>query len=300
LVIVLGLMLLVSSIGLLGGEKVLNARYSAALHRGTLLAPDARHSGPAVTSLTGPLNYLLIGSDARASNPGMGARSDTIIIVHIPTSLDRAYLISIPRDLRVAIPPYAPASFAGTVGKINSSFEYGGGGSGGVQLLSETLTQLTGLTFDGAAVIDFGGFDRVVGDLGGVNMCLDEGVTSIHTGHVFHAGCQYLTAKQALDYLRQRETLPGGDFDRERHQQQFLQAIFSAAFANGLASNPVKIDSLIRPSSLAGVRVPAESRTLSGVSFVLPTAGAEGLYQALDTDTLAEWVQANPQWVNAL
>jgi LCP family protein required for cell wall assembly len=256
----------------------------------------------------------------------MGARSDTIIIVHIPTSLDRAYLISIPRDLRVSIPPYAPASFAGAVGKINSSFQYGGGGSGGVQLLSETLTQLTGLTFDGAAVIDFGGFDRVVGDLGGVNMCLDEGVKSIHTGHVFHAGCQYLTAKQALDYLRQRETLPGGDFDRERHQQQFLQAIFSAAFANGLASNPVKIDALIRavgssmtvdlngvpldqlvftlrnirPSSLAGVRVPAESRTLSGVSFVLPTAGAEGLYEALDTDTLAEWVQANPQWVNAL
>jgi LCP family protein required for cell wall assembly len=322
--IAVGLVIMLSALGILGGEKLLTARYAAALHPATLLAPDARRDVP--QRLSGPLNYLLIGSDARADNPSMGARSDTIIILHIPATLDRAYLISIPRDLRVNIPPFAPKEFAGTVGKINSSFQYGGAGAGGVQLLSATLTQLIGVTFDGAAVVDFSGFDKIVGDLGGVHMCLDEGVKSIHTGHVFHAGCQYLTAKQALDYLRQRETLPGGDFDRERHQQQFLQAVFSSMFSNGLTSNPLEIDKIIRavgssmtvdlngipldqllytlrnvqPSSLQGIRVPAGTQTIGGVSFVLQTSAADGLYGALDEDTLGTWVQANPQWVNAL
>src|SRR5262249_52264270 len=149
-------------LSLIVAERVLTARYSAALHRSDLLAPQARQGfgGSQLTSLHGPLNFLLIGSDKRASNPHMGARSDTIIIVHVPASLDRAYLISIPRDLRVDIPPNPDSGFPGKVDKINSSFEYGGQGNGGVQLLSETLTQLTGVRFDGAAVLNFGGFDK--------------------------------------------------------------------------------------------------------------------------------------------
>ncbi len=324
-VIVLGVFLMIISIGLLGGEQLLAVRYAGALHRSTLLAPNARHDGgQAPTSLAGPLNYLLIGSDARTGNPSMGARSDTIIIVHIPATMDRAYMISIPRDLRVQIPP--DGAFAGAVGKINSSFQYGGQGNGGVQLLSETLTMLTGITFDGAAVINFSGFDRVVKDLGGVNLCIDEKVRSIHTGHVFNTGCQYLTAPQALDYLRQRETLPEGDFDRQRHQQQFLQAIFSSMFASGETKNPLKIDQIIRavgssmtvdlngvpldqliyslrnvqPSTLVGVRVPSVTQTIGGISFVLQTNDADGLYSAITQDTMAAWVSTNPHWVNTL
>jgi LCP family protein required for cell wall assembly len=266
----------------------------------------------------------LIGSDARASNPSMGARSDTIIIVHIPVTLDRAYLISIPRDLRVNIP--AAGGFGGSLDKINASFQDGGPGAGGVQLLSATLTQLTGVEFDGAAVVDFGGFDKIVGDLGGVHMCVDERVKSIHTGHVFNTGCQDLTAKQTLDYLRQRETLPGGDFDRQRHQQQFLRAVFAKMFANGLTQNPLKIDQLIRdvgsamtvdlngvpldqliftlrnvqPSSVVGVRVPSDTRTIDGTSYVVQTDVAASLFTAMTQDTMDTWTRDNAEWVNAL
>jgi LCP family protein required for cell wall assembly len=256
----------------------------------------------------------------------MGARSDTIIIVHIPATLDRAYLISIPRDLRVDIPPMLDRGFPGALDKINASFQDGGQGAGGVQLLSATLTQLTGVRFDGAAVVNFGGFDKIVEDLGGVYMCIDEDVTSIHTGFVFHKGCQNLTAQQTLDYLRQRETLPGGDFDRQRHQQQFLQAIFSSMFSSGVTQNPIKIDQIIRavgsamtvdlngieldqliytlrdvqPSAVTGVRIPSRTQTIAGISFVLQTDGADGLYASIDDDTLDQWVLENPQWVNSL
>ena len=325
LIITFGLVLTLIAVGLLVGEKVLTARYAAALHRDNLLAPGARH-GATQTSLSGPLNYLLIGSDARSTNRSMGARSDTIIIVHIPATLDRAYMISVPRDLRVDIPPMLDKGFTGSTDKINSSFQDGGQGAGGVQLLSATLTRLTGVQFDGAAVVDFGGFDKIVKDLGGVHMCIDENVKSIHTGHVFHTGCQDLTAKETLDYLRQRETLPGGDFDRQRHQQQFLQAIFSTMFANGLTQNPLKIDQIIRdvgsamtvdlngvpldqliftlrkvqPSSLVGVRLPSTTETIGGTSYVVQSDGAGQLYSAINEDTMNTWVRDNPRWVNAL
>jgi LCP family protein required for cell wall assembly len=256
----------------------------------------------------------------------MGARSDTIIIVHIPVTLDRAYMISIPRDLRVEIPPDPDRNFGGGFNKINASFQYGGEGSGGVQLLSATLTNLTGIHFDGAAVIDFSGFDKVVQELGGVHMCIDEQVRSIHTGHLFTVGCQDLTPKETLDYLRQRETLKNGDFDRQRHQQQFLKAIFAKTFANGLAQNPIKLDQVIRavgssltidtngvpldqlvftlrninPSSLVGVRVPSATQTIDGVSYVVAQDQAQSLFDSVYDDTLGHWASENPTWVNAL
>jgi LCP family protein required for cell wall assembly len=328
LLVILGAVLFVVPLGLIVTEKVLTARYSSAVHRSDLLAPNSRSGadGTQLTSLHGPLNYLLIGSDARAKNPGMGARSDTIIIVHVPATLDRAYMISIPRDLRVDIPPDPDRNFGGGFGKINASFQYGGDGNGGVRLLSATLTKLTGIHFDGAAVVDFGGFDKVVKELGGVHMCIDEQVRSIHTGHLFTVGCQNLTPQQTLDYLRQRETLKNGDFDRQRHQQQFLKAIFQKTFANGLAQNPIKLDQVIRavgssltvdtngvpldqlvftlrninPSSLVGVRVPSSTQTIAGVSYVVTQDRAQSLFDSVYNDTLARWATNNPTWVNAL
>jgi LCP family protein required for cell wall assembly len=326
--VIIGAVLFVVPLGLIGTEKFLSARYSSAVHKGDLLAPGARSGagGTHLTSLHGPLNYLLIGSDARMKNPGMGARSDTIIIVHIPATLDRAYMVSIPRDLRVDIPADPDRNFGGGVNKINAAFQDGGEGSGGVQLLSATLTNLTGIHFDGAAVIDFSGFDRVVQDLGGVHMCVDQQVRSIHTGHLFTVGCQNLTAKETLDYLRQRETLKNGDFDRQRHQQQFLKAIFAKTFASGLAQNPIKLDQVIRavgssltidtngvpldqlvftlrninPSSLVGVRLPSESQTISGVSYVVAQDRAQSLFDSVYDDTVGQWATKNPTWVNAL
>lgn len=321
--IALGLTLVLGAGGALAAERFLASRYGGSLGQDNLLAPGARH-GDAPRS--GPLNFLLVGSDARAKDPHMGARSDTIIIVHVPATMDRAYLVSIPRDLRVNIPPMPARHFAGRLDKINSSFQYGGGGAGGVQLLSATLTQLIGVRFDAAAVIDFGGFDKVVKELGGVRMCVDQPVTSIHTGHVFHSGCHDFTPDETLDYLRQRKTLKNGDFDRQRHQQQFLKAIFAKTFANGISRHPLQIDRIIRdvgsamtvdtngvpvdqmmyalrdvrPESLAGVRVPAVAETIEGTSYVTQVSPAPSLFAAISSDTLTAWSAAHRAWVNAL
>jgi LCP family protein required for cell wall assembly len=353
LLVVFGAFLMILASTAITTTKVLANRYDDAVKKGNLLAPAARTGGEeAAARLTGPLNYLLIGSDARSNDPTAGQRSDTIIIVHVPVTLDRAYLISIPRDLLVPIPAFPATDFQGSREKINGAFDYGGGGEGGVQLLSATLNDLTGIRFDGAAVVDFGGFEKVIRQLGGVDMCIDERTESQHIGHdkngeflppwygpdgswrnpdstpvVYEPGCRRMAPWEALDYSRQRKSLPDGDYGRQRHQQQLLKAMFDEARRQGLATNPRKLDSLIRsvgesltvdtggvpftdlvyalrgvsPTDLVGIRVPSEPRDIGGISYVVGLEDqAPALFDAIRSDDLDTWVQQSTAWVNPL
>jgi LCP family protein required for cell wall assembly len=306
------------------GGTLLIQRLESAFTRDTLLAPDARAGDHG--AVAGPMNFLLIGSDYRDTNPDNGQRSDTIIIAHVDQALDHVYLVSIPRDLQVDIPSDPSQGFAGATAKINSAFDAGHGGSAGIQLLSRTLTNLTGVRFDGAAAIRFDGLKQAVDLLGGVTMCVDVATTSIHTGKVFPVGCRLMNATDALDYLRQREQYSDGDFTRQRHQQQFLKAMLARAGQQGVLTNPVKLDEFahavagamtvdtgersladlvyglkgIHPNQLTGVKMPSSESTVDGTDYVVATPDAQPLFAALRDDTLDAWTQQHAQWVNPL
>ncbi|MFC0532982.1 LCP family protein [Phytohabitans kaempferiae] len=302
--------MLVSALGGVG-LHLLVERYERSVAQERLLDEQARQRH---TATHGPLNYLLVGSDLREADPGSGQRADTIVVAHIPAGLRQAYLISIPRDLQVRIPGHG-------TDKINAAFQYGR-----APLLSATLTQLTGVNFDGAAIIDFAGFRRVVDLLGGVTMCVDTRTRSIHTGHTFDLGCQQMSGPVALDYARQRYDLPAGDFDRQRHHQQLLKAIMVKATDQGLATDPIKLDQLIRAvgasltvdtngvplqdlifamrglrgNDLVGLQIPAHSETVGGTSYALLDEPSAGLFTALSRAEVAGWATANPKWINKL
>lgn len=76
-----------------------------------LLDPAARNKR---TDLDGALNYLLIGSDHRPGANPEDQRSDSILIVHVPAGMRQAYLISVPRDLLVALPRHRASPAART------------------------------------------------------------------------------------------------------------------------------------------------------------------------------------------
>jgi polyisoprenyl-teichoic acid--peptidoglycan teichoic acid transferase len=186
-------------------------------------------------------------------------RADSIIILHIPANHESAYLISIPRDTWVEIPAYdnGVKKTGRQHDKINGAYALGGDGLTGqaaraksFELLALTIREQWGLTFDAGAIVDFTGFKDVVNVLGGVDMYVDQETTSVHIGFtasgeqkvpfrqyqrydgsvgldaiegvtpkVYHVGYQHLEPWEALDYVRQRETLPNSDYDRQRHQQ---------------------------------------------------------------------------------
>lgn len=323
ILLVVGLAFVLLTGAAFGAGKLLQHRYESTVARQTLLAPTARTSDPAARSTAwrtgGPLNFLLLGSDLRVGEPDEGQRSDTIVIMQVNADRTGAYLISIPRDLLVDIPEYGRD-------KINAAFQYGGGGGSGVQLLSATLADLIGIKFDGAAVLDFGGFAKVVDLLGGVRMCVDTPVTSIHTGRMFSVGCRLFNGDEALDYSRQRYGLENGDYDRQRHDQQLIKAVFSTALNGGITRNPLKVDQFIRalgssltmdtggvsltdvmlalrglrPEALVGVTVPSYPDMIGDISYVLMDRDAPTLFDAIQQAKLPTWTAQNPQWVHSL
>ena len=144
--------------------------------------PAVAAAGP---SIPGPINFLLVGVDTRPSGD-TGSHSDTIIIAHIPATHDRVYLVSIPRDTSTIIPADTKTRFAGGSYKINAAFTFGSwhgrGDAGGFQLLARTIKNAYGITFNGGAIVNFGGFTDIINKLGGVNMYVDETTVSIHRG----------------------------------------------------------------------------------------------------------------------
>ncbi|BEL03147.1 hypothetical protein Q0Z83_013380 [Actinoplanes sichuanensis] len=216
-------------------------------------------AGPPQAGLAGPLNILLAGIDPRGTHTR--PLSDTIIVAHIPADRRGVYLFSLPRDLVVWIPPFARTGTAGRYAKINAAMALGSetgpdryDPAQGYDLLATTVGQVTGIKrFDAGAVINFGGFKRMVEALGGVEMTVDQDVVSEHlkpdgTRRDLLPGCRIggtcmrpytgpqkiypksttpvrLRPWEALDFVRQRYGLPKSDYDRQRHQRQLLRAV---------------------------------------------------------------------------
>jgi len=322
-------LILVSVTAYIGGTLVTN-RYANAVARDDLLGAAASyHLQPDKWSLDRALNILLIGVDWRKNQIGM-IRSDTVMIMHVPKSKDRAYLFSLPRDTIVDIPPLPAAGFRGGRDRLNSSFAYGAGleqdRARGGRLLAATVQKLTGLPgLDAAVLIDFYGFSDVVKALGGMRVCVDADVRSIHTKRLFKAGCRRMTGAEAIDYLRQRKKVVGSDYGRQHHQQQFITSIAAEAKRQNLAANPVKLDALLRaaghamtvttgpvkpidlifalrginPDNLTMLQTPGHGRRDAAHNYlgeVLEPAAFE-LFRAVREEKLPEFIAAHPDLV---
>src|SRR5205085_5190299 len=76
---------------------------------------------------------------------------------------------------------------------------------------------------------------------GGTQLIPIKGVTPV----VYDVGYQHLDAWQALDFVRQRETLPNSDYDRQRHQQQFIKALLKKITTKEVLGNPAKLNEVL-------------------------------------------------------
>jgi LCP family protein required for cell wall assembly len=279
---IFGCVLMVLSGGAIVTTQVLVARYAGAVETQNLFGDPAAADQPKVSDIKGPLNILLVGIDPRTDT--QTPLSDSIIVAHIPQDMSQAYLFSIPRDLVVDIPPFAKTGFRGGRSKINAAMGYGSAiGNGkhdpaqGFELLAKTVQQLTGIrTFDAGTIINFGGFKKIVDAMGGVTMKVDQNVKSEHLqpdgkprprlarcaanncDHPYYGpqalykvGTYHLEGWQALDYVRQRYGLPHSDYDRQRHQQQFIKAMAQQALSKDVVTSPGKLDKVLKAAGKA-------------------------------------------------
>ena len=173
------------------------------------------------------INFLVMGSDSRESGGDptdwqYGAqRSDVLMVIQLSGDRKHVNVMSIPRDSWVDIPGHGTA-------KINAAFSYGG-----PQLTIQTVQNLTGIHIDHFAVVDFTSFEQMTDQLGGV---------TIKTS----AGDQTMNGEQALKFVRERYTLPRGDFDRVRRQQAWIKAIMTRVFEKDVLTSPSQVTALTK------------------------------------------------------
>lgn len=203
-----------------------------------------------------PLNILLMGSDSRQGqstkkygdpNVMTGERSDTAILLHLSADRSFATAVSIPRDTWVMLPACERdgRTVGSFEGKFNTAFEIGGPGC-----TVKLVEQMTGLTVDNFAVIDFDGFKQVVDALGGVEVCLTEPANDPQSKLRLPAGVSVVNGEQALSFVRARKTLSdGSDLSRIKRQQAFLSAMIREASSTGLLLNPVKLYSTLNAAT---------------------------------------------------
>lgn len=172
------------------------------------------------------INVLVLGSDSRESGGDptdwkYGAqRSDVMMLVNISADRKRISAMSIPRDSWVAIPGHDEA-------KINAAFSYGG-----PKLTIQTVENLLGVHVDHFAVVDFEGFKKITDLLGGVSIQTTQGV-------------QEMNGDEALAFVRERKSLPHGDFDRVRRQQAWIRAIMENVGKKKVLSSPSTLKQLL-------------------------------------------------------
>jgi len=196
-------------------------------------------------------NWLLVGSDRRADQATTGRdanqplwrygaqRADTIMLVHLPADRDRAYLVSFPRDAWVPIQGHGNA-------KLNAAFSFGG-----PPLLIATIERLTGVRVDHFAILDFEGFRSMTDALGGVTVEVVRTVRDPARQVIWPVGTHHLDGARALDFVRQRHNLPGGDLGRIKRQQAFLKALARQAVDRGTLTNPLKLNALLDAATKA-------------------------------------------------
>jgi anionic cell wall polymer biosynthesis LytR-Cps2A-Psr (LCP) family protein len=245
---------------------------------------------PAAVS-NGAQNFLLVGADSARKGP---PRSDTIMILHLPSDRHGAYIVSVPRDSWVDVPGRGKA-------KVNASFAWGG-----PSLLARTIENLSGVHLDHYMQVDFDGFQQMTDAVGGVTV----------------PGAGHLDGKAALKYVRERKSLPRGDFDRIVRQQRFLAALM--AKASGSLSDPgalsalsdavsraVKVDSGFTKTDLMSLGWAMRNVRGDTMEFsTVPTQGTgwaagqsvvfldkqadDAVWNALRDDKMAEWKAAQP------
>ncbi|MEU5886113.1 LCP family protein [Streptomyces sp. NPDC047461] len=200
----------------------------------------------------GSENILVLGSDTRSgSNKKLGggaddgsARSDTAMIVHVYEGHKKASVVSIPRDTLVDRPECTDSEGtehdAATDVMFNSAYS-----TGGASCAVKTVESLTDIRMDHYLEVDFSGFQKLIDELGGVEVTTTKNITDPDSHLDLKAGTHTLTGKQALGLVRTRHGVgDGSDLGRIQLQQAFIKALINQIKTVDLFDSPKKLYNL--------------------------------------------------------
>ena len=169
--------------------------------------------------------FLVIGRDT-----GGGGNTDTLMLAAYDVNNQELNVMSIPRDTMVNV--------SWDIKKINSVYNFNGGGDKGIEALCAELSQLVGFVPDYQIVVEWDAVGELVDAIGGVyfdvpiDMNYDDPAQDLHI-HL-SKGYQHLDGEAAMGVVRYRHDnmvngkmkgYPNGDLGRIETQQAFLTAV---------------------------------------------------------------------------
>jgi LCP family protein required for cell wall assembly len=255
------------------------------------------------------INILLIGSDSRTGVNGKiggqapGQRSDTVMVLHVAPGAHRAVVLSFPRDS--VVPLYSCTPEAGSPGQtedlgqfeqINSTFSNGGPGC-----LMKTIIEQTHIHINDFVELTFVGFEKVIDDLGGVNVCLPAAVNDPMSGLKLAAGRHHIFGPQALAFWRTREDVgEGSDLQRIQRDQFLMASLLQGIEKSGLLTSTSKLTSVIGDvaSHMTTDKDLSQSRMLTIAESTKGLSTNSVQFLQVPTQTYAQntnWVQFTPQ-----
>ncbi|PIR98323.1 MAG: hypothetical protein COT88_02305 [Candidatus Colwellbacteria bacterium CG10_big_fil_rev_8_21_14_0_10_41_28] len=162
----------------------------------------------------GEINFLILGQVGVGQGgewhqaPGL---ADTIIVANYKPEERVVNLISIPRDLYGDIGEYS--------NKANSVIV-----ENKIEDFLSVASGISGLDVDNYIVVDLITVERIVDELGGITVTLEDRVTDPITGFSLPGGENALSGVDTVWLIRNRFA-PDGDFFREHNQHSVIDAI---------------------------------------------------------------------------
>jgi LCP family protein required for cell wall assembly len=193
-----------------------------------------------VLGADGRLTILLLGSDYRPAHPGN--RTDVIMVVSIDPTTGKVAAASIPRDV-TAFPTSSKGTYRAKINGLYQSLIAKSGQTKAARQMKAIIGAGIGVEIDSYAVIGFGGVQKLIDAVGGVDVTLKKAVSDPHywvtpkkQGVYFPAGKNHLNGQKALIFARTRKG--DNDFERARRQQLLVAGAVNAVRTRGLTKLP--------------------------------------------------------------
>ena len=215
-------------------------------------------------------NIYISGIDTYGSISTV-SRSDVNIIMTVNMNTHKILLTTTPRDAYVKIPDGGADQYD----KLTHAGIYG------VETSEKTLENLYGIKIDYYARINFTSFLKLIDQLGGVTVHNDQAFTSLHGKFDFPVGDIQMNSEQALGFVRERDSLDGGDNDRGKNQEKVISAIVNKLASLKSVSNFTSIvnnlqDSVQTNMSLDTINALANTQLDSGSKFTVTSQAVTG------------------------
>jgi LCP family protein required for cell wall assembly len=229
----------------------------------------------------GTVNILVLGLD----DVELVHRADTIILARIDIDKKTASVMSIPRDTRVLIKGHKQPQ------KLNHAYAYGG-----IELLRDTVVNLTGVPVNYYIIINYDAFPKIVDAIGGVDINIPKRMKYVDKAQNlninFQPGKQHLDGKKSLEYVRFRMDAMG-DMGRMKRQQEFakifidklsspailpripelIQFVFSEIKTDISVKTALQLAGQLKdmqPSKVRFFTMPGDPAYIGGISYFVP------------------------------